>query len=193
VPAVRLEIFTERHLPGLAALAGDPDVLRFTRFPDPPEDAFPRQWLARYEAGRRAGTREAFAAVAEDDGRFLGLALAPEIDAEARQAELGYVVAPEQRGQGYGGELLRQLTAWAFDELALLRVTLLIDAANGGSLTVAERAGYVREGVQRNAYVKPGLRSDVVVYSRLPTDPPPPPTAASGAPQDSRSAGGGTL
>jgi RimJ/RimL family protein N-acetyltransferase len=175
VPPLRLERFTERHLPAIAALTDDPDVLRFTRFPDPPDDAFPRQWLDRYEAGRQDGTREAFAVVAEDDDRVLGVALAPAIDLVAREAELGYLVAPEARGQGVATQLLRLLTDWALGELALLRVVLLIDAGNAGSLAVAKRAGYVREGVQRNAYVKPGVRSDVVLFSRLPTDPAPSP------------------
>ncbi|HWI71896.1 MAG TPA: GNAT family N-acetyltransferase, partial [Baekduia sp.] len=74
-PALRLELFTAAHLPEFAVLARDPDVLRFTRFPDPPEAAFPAQWLARYEAGRRDGTKEAFA-ILDPDSALVGVALA---------------------------------------------------------------------------------------------------------------------
>src|SRR5689334_4065736 len=51
-PAVRLVLFSAAHLDAFAPMTHDPDVLRYTRFPDPPEDGFPREWLARYEAGR---------------------------------------------------------------------------------------------------------------------------------------------
>jgi RimJ/RimL family protein N-acetyltransferase len=197
---LRLEPFTTSHLEGFASLTDDPEVLRFTRFPDPPEPGFPRAWLDRYERGRRAGSCEAFAVLGAD-GAFLGVGLAPHIDRPAAEAELGYVIAPGARGRGVATETVRRLTRWAFDEQALLRLTLIIDVANTGSQKVAQRCGYVREGLQRNAFVKPGVRSDALVYSRLPSDPEPDPapapqapaTPASGAPHDSRSSGGGTL
>jgi GNAT superfamily N-acetyltransferase len=99
----------------------DPDNLRFTRVPEPVPPGFAQAWLEIYEEERRTGTREAFAIVG-DDGAFLGLALAPKIDRETRTAELGYVVAPEARGRGVATEALRRLTAWAFEELEMVRL-----------------------------------------------------------------------
>jgi RimJ/RimL family protein N-acetyltransferase len=163
---VHLELFTAAHLEAFAPVTTDPDVLRYTRFPDPPTPAFPAQWLARYEAGRADGTKEAFAIV-DADGAFLGVALAVEIDREAAQAELGYLTAPAARGRGVATEAVRQLTRWALEDQGLERVTLIIDSGNAGSRTVAERAGYVLDGVLRNAYVKPGIRADTMIYSRL--------------------------
>jgi RimJ/RimL family protein N-acetyltransferase len=169
-PTVRLELLGEAHLAAIDALVEDPDVLRFTRVPDPPPPGFARTWLARYESGRREGTCEGFAAVGED-GAFLGLALAPGLDRDAAEAELGYVVAPAARGRGVAAELLRQLTEWAFTERGMLRLVLLIDVTNGASERVAERCGYVREGVQRSAHLKQGRRGDIGVWSRLAGDP----------------------
>ena len=145
-------------------------MLRFTRLPDPVPEGYDRLWLERYEHGRRDGSREAFAAL-DDDGAFLGLALAPEIDRDGRELELGYVVAPAARGRGVATEMLRRLTEWAFDELGALRVTLIIDVENAASSRVAERCGYVREGVMRSSYLKDDIRVDAAVWSRLPSDP----------------------
>ena len=170
---MRLERLSEHHLDGVAGMLSDPDVLRFTRVPEPAPADFPQQWLAMYEAGRRDGTREAFAAV-DADGRFLGLALVPEIDAEAREVELGYVVAPDGRGRGVGTAILRALTEWAFAEAGALRIRLLIEVVNEASLRVAERSGYVREGVLRSLHFKDDRRIDAVLLSRLPSDPDPP-------------------
>ena len=128
------------------------------------------QWLDRYEAGRRDGTREAFAAL-DDDGRFLGLALAVDIDREAREVELGYIVAPAARGRGVAVAMLAELTRWAFAELDALRITLIIDVENGASSRVAERCGYVLEGVMRSTHLKDDVRIDAGIWSRLPSDP----------------------
>jgi RimJ/RimL family protein N-acetyltransferase len=166
---MRLVPFAEEHLDGVRAMLDDPDVLRFTRIPDPPPDDFPQWWLARYEAGRRDGTRVAFAAV-DGEGAFLGLALAPEIDREDGQVELGYVVAPAARGRGVATRMLDLHTRWAFEETGALRLVLIIDVANPASERVAERCGYVREGVMRSIALKNGVRIDAGLWSRLPTD-----------------------
>jgi RimJ/RimL family protein N-acetyltransferase len=166
-PDVRLVAFTAAHLDAFAALARDPDVRRYTRFPDPPQARFPRRWLERYEDGRRERTREAFAIQDGGDATFLGLALAVAIDREAAEAELGYTVTPAARGRGIASAAVAALTRWAFDEQALERLTLTIEVANVASVRVAERCGYVLEGVMRNAYVKPGRRADTAVYARL--------------------------
>ena len=112
VSELRLEPMAETHLEDFERLLDDPDVLRFTRLPDPPVPGYSVQWHTRYQAAREKGTAEAFAAVAPD-GTFLGVALAPRIDADAREMELGYLVAPAARGRGVGTEMLRQLTSWA--------------------------------------------------------------------------------
>jgi RimJ/RimL family protein N-acetyltransferase len=164
---IELEPFSEKHVPGVAAMLDDPAVLRFTRVPEPVPAGFATTWVARYDEARRDGTREAFAVV--EDGEFLGLALAPSIDRETQTAELGYVVAPAARGRGVATEALRRLTEWALAE-GMLRIELLISVENPASQKVAERCGYVREGVLRNVYVKPGRREDTEVWSRLATD-----------------------
>ena len=166
---VRLEQLSEEHLDGIDALTLDPAVLRFTRIPDPPPDGFARTWLARYEQGRVDGSREAFAIV-DGAGGFLGVALAPHIDRTGGELELGYVVAPAARGRGIASEALRLLTQWAFAELGARRIVLYISVENEASQRVAARCGYVREGVLRSLYIKPGVREDTELWSRLSTD-----------------------
>jgi RimJ/RimL family protein N-acetyltransferase len=166
---VRLELLDEHHLDAVAALLEDPDVLRFTRVPEPVPPDFERAWLARYQEARIDGSAEAFAAL-DDDGAFLGLALAPEIDREAGEVELGYVVAPAARGRGVANAILRELTEWAFSSLGALRIVLIIDVENPASARVAERCGYTREGIMRSIHLKPGVRVDAGLWSRLPSD-----------------------
>jgi RimJ/RimL family protein N-acetyltransferase len=166
---VALEPLGERHLAGVAAMFGDADVVRYTRIPSDPPPGWEREWFEFYEEGRREGTREAFAVV-DEEGSFLGLALAFGIDREGRQLELGYVVTPAARGQGVATRSLQLLTEWAFRELDALRIELWISVANESSKRVAERAGYSHEGTLRSFHFKEGIRDDFEIWARLASD-----------------------
>lgn len=165
---MRFEPLEPRHLAHVSALVEDPDVLRFTRVPEPPPPDFARNWIARYEAARRDGSADGFAAV-DDDGTFLGMALVPEFDREGAEVELGYIVAPAARGRGVATEMLRLLTAWAFEQGAQ-RAYLIINVDNVASERVAARCGYTREGVMRSIHLKQGVRTTASLWSRLPSD-----------------------
>lgn len=165
---VRLEPLGTAHLEGLAELGRDPDVQRFTYVPSPWVEGFERRWLDRYDQpnGQRAG----FAIVDAASGEFLGMAALVRLDKEAGEAEAGYIVAPAARGRGVAVRALRLLTEWSLQDLGLERVELRIEVENEPSIRVAERAGYMREGVLRSVHFKQGVRADIAVYSRLATD-----------------------
>ncbi|HEU4656496.1 MAG TPA: GNAT family N-acetyltransferase [Capillimicrobium sp.] len=170
--SLSLQPLTDRHLAGMAELVADADSVRFTRIPEPPPPGFAAGWLERYRAGQPDESRDGFA-IEDAAGAFLGVALAPQIDREGRQVELGYLVVPSARGRGVASQALGLLTRWAFEELGMLRAYLLIDVENVASSRVAQRCGYVREGVMRSWHLKPGRRIDCGLWSRLPTDPAP--------------------
>jgi RimJ/RimL family protein N-acetyltransferase len=167
---VRLEPLSVEHADDLESLAQDPDVQRNTYVPVPPPRGFGRTWAARYEEGRREGTRDGFAILDPEDGAFLGIAVAVRLDDEAGEAELGYIVARRARGRGIASAALAALSEWGF-ERGLERLELRINSDNEASMRVAERCGYTREGMLRSVHFKAGTRTDVVVYSRVRADP----------------------
>jgi RimJ/RimL family protein N-acetyltransferase len=164
---IRLDPLAAEHSAAMDALARDVDVARFTRVPEPVPDDFGTQWAERYTRGREEGTNAGFAIVDAESDEFLGFMGLVKLDLATAEAEAGYVTASRARGRGIATRALRLLSAWAFAEFPLERIELLIDAANPGSEVVAQRAGYTREGVLRWTYLKPGLRSDTIVYSLL--------------------------
>ena len=164
---IRLEPLTAAHAAAMDALARDRDVARFTRVPDPVPDGFGARWVERYTRGRDERTNDGFAIVDAESGDFLGFMALVNLNLEAQEAEAGYIVASHARGRGVATRGLRLLTDWAFGELPLERIELFIDVDNSPSEVVAQRCGYTREGVLRWTYLKPGLRSDTIVYSKL--------------------------
>lgn len=167
---IALEPLRATHVTAMHALGDDEDVVRFTLLPTALDLETARNWVERYTVGWGDGTLGGFAIESAAERAFLGFIGVVRYDAAGKTAELGYIVAPEARGRGVAARALGLLTAWCLDELGLERVELRIDPANLPSLRLAERVGYIREGVLRSMPFKDGLRADLVVYSRLPGD-----------------------
>jgi RimJ/RimL family protein N-acetyltransferase len=159
------------HLDALEDLGGDPLVQRFTRIPDPWGRAEAEWWLGLYERGWVDGSRAGFAVVEAATGAFVGMIGFVTLRLEAAEAEVGYIVAPEARGRGIAVRALTLVTEWGFTQLGLARIELRAELENPASLRVAERCGYVREGVLRRVHLKGGKRGDMAIYARLATDP----------------------
>jgi RimJ/RimL family protein N-acetyltransferase len=167
--AIRLEPLTEAHVASIAAIADDPDIVRFTRVPSGADETFVRAWIGRYESGWQEGNRAGYA-IRTAGGEVAGFAALVDLDLERREGEIGYLVAPAARGRGIAPRAVELLTRWGFDELGLLRLELRIDVQNSASEIVAQRSGYRRDGILRNVHFKEGLRCDLAVWSRLSND-----------------------
>ncbi|MCO7238003.1 GNAT family N-acetyltransferase [Aeromicrobium sp. CnD17-E] len=90
-------------------------------------------------------------------------------------AEVGYWAHPDARGRGLVGEAVRAVTRWAFspDGPGLHRLSLLAAAGNVASNRVAERSGFRRVGVERQAeMLGDDTLDDLVSYDLLATDEP---------------------
>lgn len=70
-------------------------------------------------------------------------------------------------GQGLGGEALRLILKYGFDERGLNRIYAHINSDNAASLRIHEKCGYKKEGLLRQAIIKNGQFKDVVVMSIL--------------------------
>ncbi|MBB4762343.1 GNAT family N-acetyltransferase [Actinoplanes digitatis] len=93
-----------------------------------------------------------------------------EIAERARgvQAELGWVLHPENAGHGYATEAVRELLRLCFEDLGLHRVTATCFAANEASWRLMERVGMRREFYTvRDSLHRSGEWLDCVGYALL--------------------------
>jgi RimJ/RimL family protein N-acetyltransferase len=117
------------------------------------------------------GSHASFAFAEVETGRYAGSVSVHSIDAEHHDAEIGYRTAPWARGRGYAREAVTAATAWAFDNLALVRIELAHAVANAASCAVATRSGYALEGVLRQSFIYgDGIRYDEHLHARLVSD-----------------------
>jgi RimJ/RimL family protein N-acetyltransferase len=79
-------------------------------------------------------------------------------------------VHPRFRGQRLGDDAARLFQRHLLDELGYHRLELEIYAFNERACAHAERAGFVREGQKRKAYLKDGDWVDSVLYAIVAED-----------------------
>jgi [ribosomal protein S5]-alanine N-acetyltransferase len=63
------------------------------------------------------------------------------------QGSIGYWLLPEARGRGLVSRSVILVATWAADELGLERIRILVEPENARSRRVAERCGFVEQGV----------------------------------------------
>jgi RimJ/RimL family protein N-acetyltransferase len=167
---LRLRPPERRDVDAVTVACQDPDISRFTRIPSPYERAHAEGWIAHSAEAWGAGTEAAFVIVDERRGDLVGSIGVMRLDDERLVAEIGYWVAKDARGRGIATRAVRLVSRWAVGELGVQRLELMSHVDNAASQAVAEAAGFVHEGVLRS-YATLGCGvSDVVMFSRLPSD-----------------------
>lgn len=84
--------------------------------------------------------------------------------------EIGYWTMPEHRGRGFMPQALDLLSTWVLHEQGFARVEVRVAKENYSSQRVVEKAGFVREGIARQAGRVHTGRVDLIIYSRVSDD-----------------------
>jgi RimJ/RimL family protein N-acetyltransferase len=168
---VRLRPWRERDVPDLVAACRDPEIPRWTVVPSPYTEVDARAFVASQNERLSRGEAAPFAVVDADSGEFLGSVEVTLLDRRSGRGEIGYWVASQARRRGVAVRAVQLLSAWAFEDLGLERLELLIEPENEPSQRVAEAAGFMREGLLRSYRPMKGRRPDFIVFSLLASDP----------------------
>ena len=128
------------------AACQDPLIGRFVPIPQPYTRADAAGFIAHVAAEMVAGGGAHFAITDGHTGRLLG-AISRHGPAGNR-AMFGYWLAPDARGRGVATRALRLITDWTLATTETVRLELYTDVENDASGAVAQRAGFVREGIR---------------------------------------------
>lgn len=116
------------------------------------------------------GPAEALALVIEHEGAPVGDVAIWLTDREHRMAEIGWVLDPENQGQGLAAEAVRAILAVGFEHYRLHRVSAQMDARNTASADLAGAVGMRREAHLRQDWWSKGEWTDSLIYAMLPGD-----------------------
>lgn len=166
-----LRPFGAGDVDAVAAACSDELTQRWLPLPRPYGTAEAHAWCTEFShASRRSGDGIDLAVIRGEDGVLAGCVGLKRTDWAGRVTGIGYWSAPATRGNGLLTEAVLALSRWALAERQLERVELLAATGNLPSRRVAERAGFQREGVMRNAGYTHDGRVDLVLYSLVPRD-----------------------
>jgi len=98
-----------------------------------------------------------------------------ELTIDGSNADVGYVLARQEWGRGFGTEALRGVLDFAFSQPAVQRVWAVCDVDNVASARVMEKAGMTREALVPAFIMHPNVSDqprDVYRYARTGNRPP---------------------
>jgi RimJ/RimL family protein N-acetyltransferase len=155
-----LRVPAEPDLADVLVACRDPEMIRWTTVPDPYADADGEFWIREHVPAQWARAEAASFVIADEAGRYSGAMSLRLSAADPLVADVGFAVAPWARGRGYATAALRAVCRWGFERLGLARIEWRAYLGNDASRTVAERAGFRVEGIERAAGVQRGVRRD---------------------------------
>ena len=106
-------------------------------------------------------------AIVIDEEVVGGIGIEFREDVYRKTGLLGYWLAEELWGKGIMTEAVKLVTAYAFQNLDLIRLQAGVLSKNPSSMRVLEKAGYIQEGVLKRSVIKRGEILDEHVYAIL--------------------------
>lgn len=167
---VRLRWLSDRDVPALFAVFGDPAVTRYWSAPALRDEGAAAELLAQIHAHFRDRTSFQWGIARRDDDELLGTCSLFRPNFEHRRSELGFALGQAHWGRGYASEAIRLAIAYAFDVLRFGRLEADVDPRNLPSLRALESLAFRREGYLRERYHVNGEVQDSVLLGLLATE-----------------------
>jgi len=162
-----LREFTDQDLPWIHAYASDPFTTQYMSWgPNTLEET--QNFLGHCLSSQRTEPRTDYEwAITLSSGESIGGCGIGITNISARQGYLGYILARQYWGQGYGTEAARAVVEFGFIHLRLHRIWADCDVDNRASVHILEKVGMSREGRLRHHRWKGGSWRDSFVYAIL--------------------------
>jgi RimJ/RimL family protein N-acetyltransferase len=143
-PRLAFREMTPDDLDDMAALLGDPEVMRYYPHPKSRDEAL--AWIAWNQRLYREYGVGLWLLTLREGGEFVGdCGLTPQQIEGADEIEVGYHVRAAFQGRGLATEAAAACRDYARDVLGVDRLIAIIDPGNRPSQRVAEKLGLVAE------------------------------------------------
>lgn len=129
-----------------------------------------RALIERRSAALRRGERIRWAVARRTDDAVIGSCGYVGWNRDARRAEIGYELHPDEQGRGLMQEALTAMLTFGFAQMQLNRVEALVVPENEPSLRLLRRLGFAEEGLLRDYGFWKGRFHDLRLFSLLEKD-----------------------
>ncbi|HHI02305.1 MAG TPA: N-acetyltransferase [candidate division Zixibacteria bacterium] len=127
----------------------------------------PEEKVKKMQAKETGNDEGRFAIVTKEDHRLVGEVAYFHLNMLNRAAELGYLIAPEERGNGFAKEAMQLLINYLFLDLNLNKVYAQTASFNKGSIKLLESLEFKLDGTLRQHHYYKGDLYDDLLYSLL--------------------------
>jgi len=166
----------DQDAPALREMLRDPEALKLTGSIHGPDEmgdwdtAAEGMFLRWYSTRNEQPDRLDLAVVDQATGQCVGEVVLNDVDAGNRSCSFRILLGPRGRDRGLGTESVRMIVGYGFEQLRLHRIALEVYSFNPRARRVYEKAGFVAEGVLRDALRFDGEWIDAAVMSVLAPD-----------------------
>jgi len=103
-----------------------------------------------------------------ESGKIIATIFMKDIDKVIGKAELGFFIDENHQRKGITSKFVAEVCAYGFEELGLSKLFMRIAETNTGSIRVAEKNGFVKEGILRKDFrTTDGALIDVAYFSKI--------------------------
>ena len=170
-PVIRSERVTlrpwgEDDLDFVLSVVSDPLIPLISEVPSAPDVDGARAFIAAQSDRYRTGNGWAWA-ITSPSGVAIGYVGALWIAQPAGRASIGYWTHADNRRGGVTSEAVTAVADWLLADGDVARLEAFIEPWNVGSIRVAERAGFEREGLMKSFAPLNGERRDAYLFARI--------------------------
>ena len=149
------------------AFAEDPHLQVDWGIEETVDEQLARKWWTEHAELWTRGEGRHLAIVESGTDALLGGINFHNIRPDHRRAEVGFWLAPWARRRGIGSAAVAAACRWAFDNWQLVRIEMTTLPDNAGSLALARKIGFTREGLLRGRNFERGKQVDIVMLGVL--------------------------
>ncbi len=130
-----------------------------------------KQTIKKYDEQREKGNMYFFGIFEQNTKALVGdISLFQVKRGPLQRCYVGYSIDKKHNGKGYATEAVKLAVGFAFDVLELHRIEAGAMPENIGSMRVLEKAGFLKEGIEREGVNINGIWRDHQVFSILEKD-----------------------
>lgn len=144
-----------------------PETTKYLLWEPHPSLEYTKKYLALVQNKYRVCEFFDWAVCLRDSGKMIGTCGFTRLDQRNMAGEIGYVINPSFKGNGYAAEAAERVLRFGFDELQLRRLEVRFMTENSASRRVAEKLGMEEEGILRKAILKNDREISVCICSIL--------------------------
>jgi ribosomal-protein-alanine N-acetyltransferase len=164
---VRLRPWRASDVDFVLSVTTDPLIPLISQVPDHPDPAGALAFVEAQTARFGQGRGWAWAVVPLGEEQPVGYVGALWVARPAARASIGYWTGAAGRRTGLTADAVGAASAWLLARAAVVRLEAYIEPWNVGSMRVAEKAGFEREGLMRSFAPIGGERRDAYLYARI--------------------------